>query len=120
MGLRSAIHFSATKLGSVFSGLIDAGVQYGLDGAHGMPARRGLFIIEGYITVFIALCALLILADWLSTTRSLSPTERAVAEWLVGRDAGQADEDDERWSYGFKLAFKDWRIYVFAAMFFCL
>ncbi|KND88218.1 putative transporter [Tolypocladium ophioglossoides CBS 100239] len=105
---------------SAFSGLIGAGIQHGLDGARGLEAWRWLFFIEGSITVVIALLSFFVLPDWPSTTRWLSPTERAVAEWRLIGDAGQVDEDDERWSYGFKLTFKDWRVYIFASMFFCL
>jgi hypothetical protein len=43
-----------------------------------------------------------------------------VAEWRLISDAGQVDEDDERWSYGFKMAFNDWRLYVFALIFLCI
>ncbi|KAH8891484.1 MFS general substrate transporter [Thozetella sp. PMI_491] len=120
MGLRSAILFSATQLGSAFSGLIGAGIRSGLEGARGLESWRWLFIIEGSITIFVALCSIMVLPDWPSTTRWLTPEERAVAEWRLIQDAGQVDEDDEKWSYGFNLAFKDWRLYVFALMFFCL
>lgn len=120
MGLRSAILFSATQLGSAFSGLIAAGIESGLNGARGLESWRWLFIIEGSVTIFIALCSLLILPDWPSTTRWLTHEERAVAEWRLIKDAGQVDEDNEKWSYGFKLTFKDWRVYVFAFGFFCI
>ncbi|KAK1449570.1 pantothenate transporter liz1 [Colletotrichum melonis] len=120
MGLRSAILFSATQLGSAFSGLIGGGIKSGLEGARGLESWRWLFLIEGSITVFIAVCSIFCLPDWPSTTRWLSSTEKAVAEWRLIQDAGQVDEDDENWTYGFKLAFKDWRMYIFAAMFFCL
>ncbi|KAM0550196.1 hypothetical protein ACHAPJ_009044 [Fusarium lateritium] len=120
LGFRGALLFTATQLGSAFSGLISAGVQSGLDGARGLESWRWLFFIEGSITIFIALVSVLILPDWPSTTRWLSAKERAVAEWRLISDAGQVDEDDEKWSYGFVTAFKDWRVYVFALMFFCL
>lgn len=120
MGFRSALLFSATQVGSAFSGLIGAGIQSSLDGARGLESWRWLFIIEGSITVFVALCSLAILPDWPSTTRWLTPTGRAVAEWRLIRDAGQVDEDDESWSYGFKLTFKDWRVYVFCVMLLCI
>ncbi|KAF2629850.1 MFS general substrate transporter [Macroventuria anomochaeta] len=120
LGVRSAFLFSGSQLGSAFSGLIGAGIQSGLDGARGLESWRWLFIIEGSITVFIALLAVLVLPDWPSTTRWLTETERAVAEWRLVKDAGQVDEDDEDWSYGFKAAFHDWRLYVFAFIFLCI
>jgi sugar phosphate permease len=120
MGVRSAILFSATQLGSAFSGLIGAGIQSGLNGARGKPSWRWMFIIEGSITVFVALCAFWALPDWPSTTKWLTPTERAVAEWRLIDDAGQVDEDHAHWSTGFKLAFKDYRLYLFAFIFFCI
>ena len=44
-----------------------------------------------------------------------------MAEWRLIKDAaGQTDEDDAAWSSGFKDAFKDWRTYVFAAIFHCV
>ena len=120
LGLRSAILFSGSQLGSAFSGLIAAGIEHGLNGARGLESWRWIFIIEGSITVFIALCALLVLPDFPRHTRWLSPTERAVAEWRLIKDVGQVDEDDERWSYGFKMAFVDWRLYIFALTFLCI
>ncbi|KAI0175017.1 MFS transporter [Pestalotiopsis sp. NC0098] len=120
LGFRSAILFSASNLGSAFSGLISAGIQNSLDGARGLESWRWLFLIEGSITIFVALCAAFILPDWPSTTRWLTPTERVVAEWRLIQDAGQVDEDDAGWMHGFKLAFTDWRLYVFAFMFLCV
>ncbi|KAF2972626.1 hypothetical protein GQX73_g885 [Xylaria multiplex] len=120
MGSRSAVLFSATQLGSAVSGLIGAGIKHSLEGARGLESWRWLFLIEGSITIFIAICSVFVLPDWPSTTTWLTPAERSVAEWRLIRDAGQVDEDDESWSSGFKLAFKDWRLYIFAFMFFCL
>lgn len=118
--MRSAFLFSGSQLGSAFSGLIGAGITGGLDGARGLESWRWIFIIEGSATVFIALIALFILPNYPSNTPWLSAEERAVAEWRLISDAGQVDEDDERWSYGFKMAFKDWRLYVFALIFLCI
>ncbi|CAG8264862.1 unnamed protein product [Penicillium salamii] len=117
MGVRSAILFSGSQLGSAFSGLIAAGIQDGLNGARGLEAWRWIFIIEGSLTIAIAIAAAFILPDWPSNTRWLSPKERAVAEWRLIVDAGQIDEDDSKWSYGFKRAFSDWRLYIFALTF---
>ncbi|KAL5046492.1 hypothetical protein BDW71DRAFT_197443 [Aspergillus fruticulosus] len=120
MGVRSAFLFSGSQLGSAFSGLIGAGITSGLDGAQGLESWRWIFIIEGSVTVFIAIFAMFILPNYPSNTTWLSPEERAVAEWRLISDAGQVDEDNENWSYGFKMAFRDWRLYVFALIFLCI
>ena len=120
MGIRSAFLFSGSQVGSAFSGLIAAGIQQGLDGVRGLESWRWIFIIEGSITVFIALCSIIILPDYPSNTRWLSPTERAVAKWRLISDAGQVDEDDSGWLYGFKQAFADWRLYIFAVALLCI
>ncbi|KAK2777492.1 major facilitator superfamily transporter [Colletotrichum kahawae] len=120
MGFRGAILFSGSQLGSAFSGLIGAGIQHSLDGAKGLESWRWLFIIEGCITIFVGVFAIWLLPDWPSTTSWLTPKERAVAEWRLVKDAGQVDEDDEPWSYGFKLALMDWRVYLFTFLFICI
>lgn len=43
-----------------------------------------------------------------------------MAEWRLVQDAGQIDEDDAHWSKGFKLAFKDYRLYIFTWIFLCI
>ncbi|OJZ87015.1 hypothetical protein ASPFODRAFT_188916 [Aspergillus luchuensis CBS 106.47] len=120
MGVRSAFLFSGSQLGSAFSGLIGAGITSGLDGARGLESWRWIFIIEGSATIFIALMAFFILPNYPSNTPWLTQEERAVAEWRLIADAGQVDEDDERWSYGFQMAFSDWRLYAFALSFLCI
>ncbi|KAE8137407.1 major facilitator superfamily domain-containing protein [Aspergillus pseudotamarii] len=106
MGVRSAFLFSRSQLGSAFSGLIAAGIESGMNGVRGLESWRLIFIIEGSATP--------------SNTRWPSPTERAVAQWHLIADAGQVDEDDGRWSYGFKSALSDWRLYIFALTFLCI
>ena len=71
----------------------------------------------------IALFALLVLPDFPTTTRWLSAEEKVVAEWrLISDAAGIEDNDstDGSWKTGFVAAFKDWRTYVFAAIWFYL
>lgn len=83
--------------------------------------RDLLQIIEGSITVVVAILALFVLPDFPTNTKWLSPKEAAVAEWRLIKDAaGQIDEDDATWSSGFKAAFTDWRTYIFAAIFHCV
>lgn len=46
LGLRCAILYSGSQVGSAFSGLIAAGITEGLDGALGLAAWRWIFIVS--------------------------------------------------------------------------
>ena len=76
--------------------------------------RRWLFIIEGSITVFIAIIAAFVLPDYPGTTKWLDPTERAYAQWRLVADTGEADlsEASTLWD-GLKMALTDKRLYIF-------
>ena len=120
LGFRGALLSSASAMGSASSGLIGAGIQSGLDGVKGLESWRWMFIIEGSATVVIALCSMGILPNYPSNTKWLSASERSVAEHRLAKDAGGIDEDHAPSSVGFKLAFKDKRMYLFAAIFFSI
>jgi hypothetical protein len=86
------------------------------------PRTDGILqIIEGSVTVAVAISALFVLPDFPTNTKWLSPKESAVAEWRLIEDAaGQTDEDHATWSSGFKATFSDWGTYVFAAISHCV
>lgn len=74
-------------------------------------------IIEGGITIGIAIIASFILPNFPSTTKWLSPEERQIAQWRLEVDVGEADEHanvggSSSAKTGLKLAFKDPRTYV--------
>lgn len=119
LGVRVAFLYAGSQVGSAVSGLIAAGITSSLNGALGLAAWKWIFIIEGSVAVSCAILAFIVLPDFLSNTRWLSPKKRSVAEWRLVMDAGHVDEDDDSWAYGFKAAFKDWRTYCFALMLFC-
>jgi hypothetical protein len=72
------------------------------------------------VTVLIACIAVFVLPNYPSNTPWLSAEERAVAEWRLISNTGQVDKGDEKWSYGFKMAFADWRLYIFALILLCI
>lgn len=86
-----------------------------MDGARGIAAWRWLFIIEGVVTVGIAMGAYFILPNFPRTTMWLSEEERAFAVWRLEEDIGEDDwVDSEHQSFwqGAKLAFSDIKTYV--------
>jgi MFS family permease len=55
---RIAWFYSGSSLANMFGGVLGAGVLGNLNGAHGIAGWRWLFIIEGAITIGVALCAM--------------------------------------------------------------
>ncbi|KAJ4505623.1 hypothetical protein HRR83_008622 [Exophiala dermatitidis] len=86
-----------------------------LDGAMGLASWRWLFIIEGSMTVAIALLALFVLPDFPINTRWISPVERDLATWRLYIDVGQEDWVDSRreslWD-GLKLCLHDPKTFI--------
>lgn len=78
---------------------------------------RWLFIIEGSITVFIALCAVFILPDFPHNSSMLTEEERKLAMHRLAIDAGQSEVEGsqgERPIDGIKQAIRDPIIWLFA------
>lgn len=77
-------------------------------------------IIEGAMTVFVAICAFFILPNFPKTTGWLTPEERELAIWRLEEDAGEVDEDHRSVLWGFKLAIRDIRVYILMLMILCI
>ncbi|KAL2841859.1 major facilitator superfamily domain-containing protein [Aspergillus pseudoustus] len=81
LGKRSGIFTASGLAGTMFGGFIQTGIHSSLDGAVGLPGWRWLFIIDGLITLPIAIYGLLLFPDTPRTTRApyLSAAERELA-----------------------------------------
>jgi MFS family permease len=55
---RIAWFYAGSSLANMFGGLLAAGVLNNLDGVHGISGWRWLFIIEGVITIGIAITSM--------------------------------------------------------------
>ncbi|KAF4546044.1 Allantoate permease [Lasiodiplodia theobromae] len=114
--VRVAILYGGNMLATAFSGLIAAGITSRMEGKAGRPAWEWLFIIEGSMTVVIALLVIPILPDYplQSTHRWLSPAHQALAEYRIRQEnAGIPDEDSESVLWGLKQALLDPKLYAF-------
>ncbi|KAK3396864.1 major facilitator superfamily domain-containing protein [Sordaria brevicollis] len=114
---RMAYFYSGNALANMFGGVIGAGVLGNLEGARGISGWRWLFIIEGTITIAVAIAAAFVLPDYPNTTRWLSEEERAYASWRLLADINESDDQNSRSVMdGLKLAVKDYRLYLFVLL----
>jgi hypothetical protein len=91
-----------------------AGILGNLDGSMGIAGWRWLFIIEGVITIGVAIAAGFILPDYPATTKWLNEEERNFASWRLMADISESDDTHSRsiWE-GVKLCLTDYRLYLF-------
>ncbi|KAJ4199385.1 hypothetical protein NW767_008193 [Fusarium falciforme] len=110
---RLAIFYTGNLLASSFSGLIAAGVFAGLDGRYGLEGWRWLFLIQGVITVGVAVIAFFMLPNAPLQTRWLSQEERQLAHSRIANDTTEKRLATGSWS-GLWDAVKDYRTWIFA------
>ncbi|KAK8857004.1 MFS general substrate transporter [Apiospora arundinis] len=116
---RIAILYGGNMIATAFSGLIAAGITSRMEGAAGRPAWEWLFIIEGSMTVIIAILVLPLLTDYPLQSKHilLSRELQLYAEYRVRKEnAGIVDEDPESIWWGLKQALIDPKLYMFVVM----
>lgn len=88
-----------------------------MDGVGGLEGWRWIFILEGILTVVLAVGAFFVIYDTPADAKFLTPEER---EWITNRTVFRArnaegeiiEQDDRfRWQY-VKDALKDWQVLV--------
>lgn len=125
---RQAMFFSAASIAGAFSGLLAFGIAK-MDGVGGYEGWRWIFILEGLVTVIVAVCAFFLLYDYPNTASFLNADERAFVLHRLRYDSGKKaksslDSNDpdtqqynvivpenqaEGWKY-FWAPFKDWQV----------
>ncbi|KAK0231196.1 MFS general substrate transporter [Armillaria fumosa] len=95
IGLRIAFLNAGNMLAQGLGGLLAAGILSGMEGTRGIRGWRWLFIIEGSITIAFGCLIPFLLADYPSTTKSLSERERFIAQGRLVKDVGIVDNPDE-------------------------
>jgi MFS family permease len=118
--LRQSLFFSAASIAGAFSGLLAFGIAK-MDGIGGLEGWRWIFILEGIVTVLVAVLAFFMLHDFPETASFLTEEERAFVVYrlkyqsqLHGADDGrpQVPQAEEfKWKY-VRQAFFDWQVWV--------
>ncbi|KAK6437774.1 hypothetical protein LTR95_006029 [Oleoguttula sp. CCFEE 5521] len=117
--VRQAIFFSAASVAGAFSGLLAYGISF-MDGVGGLEGWRWIFILEGMVTVLVAIAAFFTLYDFPETASFLTPEERAFVAYRLrydgqdsGTDSSMRVAQNERRDWKFvKAAFLDWQIWL--------
>ncbi|KAL1604917.1 hypothetical protein SLS60_004458 [Paraconiothyrium brasiliense] len=114
---RQALFFSAASVAGAFSGLLAFGIAK-MDGIGGLEGWRWIFILEGILTVVVAILAFFTLFDFPETASFLNEEERAFVVYRLKYQGQQkndnvrvAQDDSFQWKY-VKAAFLDWQIYM--------
>ncbi|KAF2184062.1 MFS general substrate transporter [Zopfia rhizophila CBS 207.26] len=114
---RQALFFSAASVAGAFSGLLAFGIAH-MDGVGNLEGWRWIFILEGILTVVVAIIAFFTLYDFPETAGFLTEEERAFVVYRLKYQAVEGDEspqvaqdDTFKWKY-VKAAFLDWQIWT--------
>ena len=125
--LRTALFFSAASIAGAFSGLLAFGIAK-MDGIGGLEGWRWIFIIEGILTVVVAVFAFFALYDFPETAGFLTQEERDFIAFRLkyqGQGKPHTAEDSDgssphvqvaqaeefAWKYVWQ-AVSDWQIWV--------
>ncbi|KAF2683465.1 MFS general substrate transporter [Lentithecium fluviatile CBS 122367] len=109
VGVRMALFFSAATAAGAFGGLLARAIMK-MDHVRGLGAWSWIFIIEGAVTIVIALVAYLLMHDYPATAKFLSDDDRREVQRRLEADRSYLD-DTFNLKY-FMNAVSDWKIWV--------
>ncbi|PVH99150.1 MFS general substrate transporter [Periconia macrospinosa] len=115
--MRQALFFSAASIAGAFSGLLAFAISK-MNGVGGLEGWRWIFILEGILTVVVAVIAYFTLYDFPETASFLTEEERTFVVFRLKYQGQQpedsirvAQDDSFQWKY-VKAAFLDWQIWI--------
>jgi MFS family permease len=115
IALRISILYTGNIVATAVAGMIAAATFATLDGAHDLKGWQWLFIIEGVVTLFIAILGLFMLPDHPLTTKWLTSEERTLAHDRITKDT-VGHEESKGVLTALREALRDPRLYLLAFM----
>lgn len=115
-----AVWHAGNTISNIISGFLAAGILTTMDDILGLHAWQWFFIIEGAVSIAVAVSAFFLLPDWPHNTRWMTPEEREMAQYRVKCSNGGRDEEMGGTWDGFKDAVKDPFTWCFCLMHFAL
>ncbi|EAW11073.1 pantothenate transporter [Aspergillus clavatus NRRL 1] len=115
LGKRSGMFTASGLAGTMFGGFLQTAIHSSMDGIHGLSGWRWLFIIDGVMTIPIAIYGYLFFPDVPTTTKApyLTPSERALA--IARMPESSAVNASLNLSF-FKSIFRSWHWYAFVGL----
>ena len=88
-----AIWHAGNTISNIMSGFLAAGILEHMKGVAGLRSWQWFFLIEGIISILVAVAAIFILPDWPHNTKFMTEQEREMAQYRIlvsngGRDEG--------------------------------
>lgn len=87
-----------------------------MNGVGGQAGWRWIFIMEGIITLLVAIASFWMVHDWPDKARFLTPLEREMVVIRLRQEQGLAAEGKFSWRV-LRTALKDWKVYVLMLMY---
>ena len=118
LGFRTSILLCGSILSNAFGALIASAILDGMQGVLGLSAWRWLFIVEGGLTIIVALCSGVILPDFPETQKPGWLTEReirlAISRMNEDSDHGATASQTrtELLKSGFWMAIQDGNVFI--------
>lgn len=114
LGKRSGIFTASGLAGTMIGGFIQTGIHSSMDGLQGLSGWRWLFIIDGLITLPVALYGFFLFPDTPRNTKApyLSADEKALA---ISRVPEVSERTPISWSF-LKHCFSTWYWYFFVIL----
>ncbi|KAK7216573.1 hypothetical protein V2G26_004576 [Clonostachys chloroleuca] len=116
IGKRTAIFACAAYVGTMISGYLQSAVLAGLNGTNGLAAWRWVFIIDGIITVIVAVYGYVFFPDTPYNTKAfyLSDEDRKRCIERLKED-GREETNKFTWDL-FKRTLTSWQLYVLTVL----
>jgi ACS family pantothenate transporter-like MFS transporter len=114
---RACIFHATSAAASMFSGYLQAGVYKGMNGLHGLPGWKWLFIMDGVISLPIACAGFFLIPDLPENSRAFYLRKDQI-ELAVKRmdDVGRAPRSKLGWS-AWKRIFGRWHVYLLTILY---
>lgn len=113
---RFFIFLSAGILSGAFGGVAAGAITSRLNGAHGIPGWRWLFLVEGVTTVGVALVVHFVLLDYPGNSKLLTPREREIAEARLAQECITTRQTEgghvKTITKAFVKAVTNWRLWI--------